>query len=228
MARPSMTEKLFTGTLDTNKKCLLDKIEVFSGAMVFCRSRKCKLHFIRVTGRLHLFVGDQLTSNSTSTIGRVVCESSQTIQLFSYLLDKNRSITFSGAMVFFRSENCNTFHSGHLTASSFRRSSVENSTSSIGRVVCESSPSIQLFSYLLDKNRSITFSGAMVFYRSRKCNTFQKGHPTASSFRRRPSDEYFNFTDKRKLSVDHLTLLSFSHTCWIKIEVRCRPVTLRT
>ena len=75
----------------------------------------------------------------------------------------------------YRSLKCNTFYRGHTTASSFHRRSPEEyfnfiyrsscspylfidenptsvSTSSIGRVVCESSSIIQLFLYLLDKN----------------------------------------------------------------------------
>ena len=63
----------------------------------------------------------------------------------------------------------------------------------VSRVVCESTPIIQLSSYLLDKNLSIIFVGAIVYYRSRKCNTCRRGHPTASSIRRRSSDEYVNF-----------------------------------
>ena len=39
--------------------------------------------FIGVTRRLHLFVGEYPTSISTSSVGRVVCESSPSIQLFS-------------------------------------------------------------------------------------------------------------------------------------------------
>ena len=110
--------------------------------------------FIGVTRRLHLFVGEYPTSNSTSSIGRVVCESSSSIiQLLSYLLDKNFSITFSGAMCSIAPENVILFIGVarwlHLFVGEYPTSI---STSSIGRVVCESSPIIQLFSYLLDKN----------------------------------------------------------------------------
>ena len=118
--------------------------------------------FIGVARRLHLFVGEYPTSISTSSIGRVVCESSPIIQLFSYLLDKNSSITFSGAMCSIAPENVILFigvaRRLHLFVGKYPTSI---STSSIGRVVCKSSPSIQLFSYLLNKNSSITFSGAM-------------------------------------------------------------------
>ena len=109
--------------------------------------------FIGVIRRLHLFVGDHPRSISTSSIGQVVCESSLIIKLFSYMLDKNRSITFSGAWGAIAPENVILFigvaRRLHLFVGEHPTSI---STSPIGRVVCESSLIIQLFSYLVDKN----------------------------------------------------------------------------
>ena len=66
------------------------KIEVLNYREQWCSfAPENVILFIGVTRRLHLFVGDQLTSISTSSLDRVVCESSQIIKLFSYLLDKN-------------------------------------------------------------------------------------------------------------------------------------------
>ena len=52
--------------------------------------------------------------------------------------------------MYYRSHKYNTFRLVHLMASSIR------STSSIGLVVCESTPVIQLSSYMMDNNRSFT------------------------------------------------------------------------
>ena len=74
--------------------------------------------FIGVTRRLHLFVDEHPTSILTSSIGRVVCESSPIIQLFLYLLDKNLSITFSGAMCSIAPQNVTSItFSGSITFS---------------------------------------------------------------------------------------------------------------
>ena len=74
--------------------------------------------FIGVTRRLHLFVGEHPTSISTSSIGRVVCESSPIIQLFSYLLDKIEVLHFSGVMCSIAPENVTSItFSGSITFS---------------------------------------------------------------------------------------------------------------
>ena len=63
----------------------------------------------------------------------------------------------------------------------------------IGRVDCESSPIIQPFSYLLDKNEVLHFRERWYAIAPENVILLHRGRPTASPFRRRSSDEYFNF-----------------------------------
>ena len=58
---------------------------------------------------LLFFVGDHLMTLSASSVCQVVCESTLIIQLHSRMLDKNRSITFVGAIGPSLSHECNSF-----------------------------------------------------------------------------------------------------------------------
>ena len=104
-------------------------------------------------------------------------------QFSTYLLDKKLSITVAGAMIYITLANVILFVGVARRLHSFVYDHpLGMSISLIGRVVCESKPVIQLSSY---SKYDINFVGAIVYYRSRKCNRFPDSFIHSSSIIRR-------------------------------------------